>query len=167
MKYTIDDHGRPVIEGKDVFSFIANRIDLSDFIINFDDTILQYNKVCEDNGKDEYKIAESSLGIEIYDQKKWNVPDEYFNIDILELCLSLCSTENERQRVSMEIEMFKERDMLELLSSLIYMIDTFRNNNILWGVGRGSSVASYVLFLLGVHRIDSIKYGLDIHEFLR
>jgi DNA polymerase III alpha subunit len=36
-----------------------------------------------------------------------------------------------------------------------------------WGVGRGSSVASYVLFLIGVHRIDSMKYNLDYKEFLR
>jgi DNA polymerase III alpha subunit len=42
-----------------------------------------------------------------------------------------------------------------------------RSNNIVWGVGRGSSVASYVLYLLGVHKVDSIKYGLDIREFLK
>ena len=35
------------------------------------------------------------------------------------------------------------------------------------GVGRGSSVASYILYLIGVHRIDSIKYNLDWKEFLR
>jgi DNA polymerase III alpha subunit len=40
-------------------------------------------------------------------------------------------------------------------------------NNIIWGVGRGSSVASYVLYLLEVHRVDSMYYNLDIREFLR
>jgi DNA polymerase III alpha subunit len=38
---------------------------------------------------------------------------------------------------------------------------------VLWGVGRGSSVASYCLYILGVHKVDSIKYELDIHEFLK
>ena len=42
-----------------------------------------------------------------------------------------------------------------------------KTNSIVWGVGRGSSVASYVLFLLGVHKIDSVKYNLDWREFLR
>jgi len=37
----------------------------------------------------------------------------------------------------------------------------------IWGVGRGSSVASYVLYLLDVHRIDSMFYDLDPSEFLR
>jgi len=42
-----------------------------------------------------------------------------------------------------------------------------RENGIVWGVGRGASVASYVLYLIGVHRINSIQYGLDWREFLR
>jgi len=50
---------------------------------------------------------------------------------------------------------------------MIYLVDFMRENEIVWGVGRGSSVASYVLYLIGVHRIDSIKFGLDWREFLR
>jgi DNA polymerase III alpha subunit len=42
-----------------------------------------------------------------------------------------------------------------------------RKHNIVWGVGRGSSVASYVLYLIGVHKINSMYYDLDIEEFLR
>ena len=57
--------------------------------------------------------------------------------------------------------------MLDLLFYLKYLVDTMRGNSIVWGVGRGSSVASYVLYLLGVHKVDSIKYDLDINEFLR
>jgi len=48
-----------------------------------------------------------------------------------------------------------------------YFVDTMQANNVVWGVGRGSSVASYVLYLIGVHKIDSIKYNLDWQEFLR
>jgi DNA polymerase III alpha subunit len=54
-----------------------------------------------------------------------------------------------------------------LLFYLKYLVDAMRENKIVWGVGRGSSVASYVLYLIGVHRIDSIKYDLDIKEFLK
>jgi DNA polymerase III alpha subunit len=63
--------------------------------------------------------------------------------------------------------LYQERDLFNLLRYLKYTIDTFRKNNIVWGVGRGSSVASYCLFLLGVHKIDSMYYDLDIAEFLR
>ena len=57
--------------------------------------------------------------------------------------------------------------MIDLLCYLKYLVDTMREHNIVWGVGRGSSVASYCLYLLGVHKIDSIKYELDIREFLK
>ena len=57
--------------------------------------------------------------------------------------------------------------MIDLLRWLKYFVDTMRSNNLTWGVGRGSSVASYVLYLLGVHKVDSIKYKLDLKEFLR
>jgi DNA polymerase III alpha subunit len=49
----------------------------------------------------------------------------------------------------------------------IYIIDPLRKNNSVWGVGRGSSVASYVLYLIGVHKIDSLFFDLDIEDFLR
>ena len=54
-----------------------------------------------------------------------------------------------------------------LLCYLKYLVDTMREHNIVWGVGRGSSVASYCLYLLGVHKINSIKFELDIKEFLK
>jgi DNA polymerase III alpha subunit len=63
--------------------------------------------------------------------------------------------------------MFQERNLFNLLKYLKYLVDTMKSNNVIWGVGRGSSVASYVLYLLGVHRIDSMYYDLDPKEFLR
>jgi len=63
--------------------------------------------------------------------------------------------------------MFQERDMFMILRYLKYLVDTMRKHNIVWGVGRGSSVASYVLYLLGVHRINSLHYDLSIDEFLK
>ena len=50
---------------------------------------------------------------------------------------------------------------------MVYLVDHMRENNIVWGVGRGSSTASYVLFLIGIHKINSIQFGLDWREFLR
>jgi DNA polymerase III alpha subunit len=78
-----------------------------------------------------------------------------------------CNTEKERARVDEELLLFIQHGMFDLLFYLKYLVDTMRENKIVWGVGRGSSVASYVLYLIGVHRIDSIKYDLDIKEFLK
>ena len=95
------------------------------------------------------------------------MPDEYKHMDIAKHVLSLCSTEAELQRCGTELLLFQERNLFDLLRYLKYLVDVMTKNNIVWGVGRGSSVASYVLYLLGVHRIDSMYYNLDIHEFLR
>ena len=57
--------------------------------------------------------------------------------------------------------------MIDVLRYLKYLVDTMRKHKIVWGVGRGSSVASYCLFLIGVHRVDSVLYQLDIKEFLK
>ena len=63
--------------------------------------------------------------------------------------------------------MYLERGLFDLLNFLRYMVQVMRDNNIVWGVGRGSSVASYVLYLIGVHKIDSLYYDLDVTDFLR
>lgn len=113
------------------------------------------------------ELAES---VEWFDQRwqsKWRMPDEYKELDIAEYILGLCKEDYELQRVGAELLLFQERDLFNLLRYLKYLVDTLRKNNIVWGVGRGSSVASYVLFLLGVHKIDSIYYNLDIEEFLK
>lgn len=103
----------------------------------------------------------------VQQQQNWHMPEEYKQLDIAEHVLSLCSTEAELQRCGAELMLFQERNLFDLLRYLKYLVDTMTQNNIIWGVGRGSSVASHVLYLLGVHRIDSMYYNLDIHEFLR
>lgn len=100
-------------------------------------------------------------------QTVWRMPTEYKELDIAAYVLSLCKHDYELQRVGEELLLFQERDAFNLLRYMKYLVDTLRKNNIVWGVGRGSSVASYVLFLLGVHKIDSIFYNLDIEEFLK
>jgi DNA polymerase III alpha subunit len=70
-------------------------------------------------------------------------------------------------RVTEELTEYFGRGMYSLLQYMIYLVDFMRENDIVWGVGRGSSVASYVLYLIGVHKINSIQYDLDWREFLR
>jgi|TARA_R110000764_G_scaffold83036_1_gene163455 DNA polymerase III alpha subunit len=100
-------------------------------------------------------------------QSEWFMPDEYKILLVGDYIQTLCITSEERARVQEELEAYNERGMYPLLQYMIYLVDFMRENNIVWGVGRGSSVASYVLYLIGVHRIDSIQYDLDWTEFLR
>lgn len=97
----------------------------------------------------------------------WFIPEKYKTFDIAKFALDQCKSEVELQRVGDELLKFQERDLFPLLRYLKYLVDTMRKNNIVWGVGRGSSVSSYVLFLIGVHKIDSIFYDLSIDEFLK
>jgi len=100
-------------------------------------------------------------------QSQWFMPDSYRDMDIAEYVLSLCNTQEELQRCGEELLMFQERNLFELLRYLKYFVDTMQDNHMIWGVGRGSSVASYVLYKLGVHKINSMFYNLDPREFLR
>jgi DNA polymerase III alpha subunit len=116
------------------------------------------------------KMAREYMNVEQFDrfcQRAWNMPDEYKNLDIAEYVLGLCSTQEQLQRVGEELMLYQEKDFFDLLRYLKYLVDTMKEHRLIWGVGRGSSVASYVLYLLGVHRIDSMYYDLDVHEFLR
>jgi DNA polymerase III alpha subunit len=168
MRY--DDYNNPIFDDTDILDLIySNRsnklselivdpsvdVDLLKSISEINITIssdIDYSKTPEEKDKDR--------------QNTWFMPEEYKNMDIEGYLVHVCPKEN-YQRLIEELEVYRKKDMLSLLKWLKYFVDTCRSNNILWGVGRGSSVSSYVLFLIGIHKIDSIKYNLDWREFLR
>jgi len=116
------------------------------------------------------ELAVQAVTIEEFDhenQSRWLMPDKYKNLDIAEYVLSLCDSEAALQRVGEELLLYQSRDLFDLLKYLKFLVDLMQENNLIWGVGRGSSVSSYVLYLLKVHRVDSLYYNLDIAEFLR
>jgi len=100
-------------------------------------------------------------------QATWFIPDEYGTMDIAKWALDQCTNETELQRVGEELIKFQERNLFPLLRYCKYLVDTMRKNAVVWGVGRGSSVSSYVLFLIGIHKIDSLRFDLSIDEFLK
>jgi len=116
------------------------------------------------------ELASQAMTVEDFDhqnQDNWLMPDLYKNLDIAEHVLGLCKSEAALQRVGQELLLYQARDLFDLLRYLKFLVDIMKQNNLIWGVGRGSSVASYVLYLLNVHRVDSLHYNLDIAEFLR
>jgi DNA polymerase III alpha subunit len=103
-------------------------------------------------------------------QRIWNMPEKYQDLDIQEYLInrmSLCSNPEYAIRLSHELDLFEQYNLLDLLRYMKYMTDIFRKNNVVWGVGRGSSVASLCLFLLDVHCVDPVAYDISFDEFLK
>jgi len=100
------------------------------------------------------------------DSTKWFIPYEYQSMDIEGFLTNACPKEN-YDRLHRELMLYKKNNMIPVLKTMKYIVDTLRKNNVVWGVGRGSSVSSYALFLIGVHKIDSVKYNLPIEEFFK
>jgi DNA polymerase III alpha subunit len=136
------------------------------------DDVDKFNSVMEEQGMTPLqKYIPLDVDEKTFDgvcQSEWFMPDEYKELDVVAHLYNLCKGDDERfHRVNEELAEFERRGMFDLLRYMIYLVDFMRKNNIVWGVGRGSSVASYVLYLIGVHKIDSIQFGLDWREFLR
>jgi len=168
----LDKYSNPIFSEKDILEAIY-----SGYVFSPNDTFLVEQR------SDDIKQLEEQIGFKFlepyethfevkdYDQacqQVWNMPDDYRTLDIEQWIWQQCPPwDPEHSRVAEELEAYKARNMLDLLRWLKYFVDTCSKQGVVWGVGRGSSVASYILYLIGVHKIDSIKYNLDWQEFLR
>lgn len=121
-----------------------------------------FNKFCD-------LLEVEQLVSDIEYSKKFNIPQHYLELDVEEYIMALVPPADAKRkaRVELELGLFRTRNLYPVLQLLIYIVDTMRKHNLVWGVGRGSSVASYCLYLIGIHKIDSLKYNLDIREFLK
>lgn len=169
----IDNYGRVSITEQEAFNALYTGKIKNLSGITIDGNIDVYNTARLKNA-DSIPELKPEENLEFVDKKffdesnqcNWFMPEEYYP-NLVEMLYGLCNTDEQRDRVTKELELFIQHGMFDLLFYLKYLVDTMKENNIVWGVGRGSSVASYVLFLMGIHKIDSIKYNLDIHEFLK
>lgn len=167
----IDKYGRQIYTEKDICAIYLENPDVNiknmlvSTEVKFDPTL-----DLENTPQLLYHIMDEKLSIEEFDeqcQSNYFIPEEYKNFDIARFVLDQCQSDAELQRAGEELLLYQERDMFMLLRYLKYLVDTMRKNNIVWGVGRGSSVSSFVLFLIGVHKINSLYYDLPIDEFLK
>jgi DNA polymerase III alpha subunit len=168
----LDQYSNPVFNEQDLFDAMYNGHHFSAHDTMLVETRSENIKQLETQlGFKFLEPYETHFEISDYDaacQSLWFMPDDYKILDIEEwIWAQTPPWDPQHTRVAEELAAFKERNMLDLLRWLKYFVDTCRDKNIVWGVGRGSSVASYVLYLIGVHKIDSIKYNLDWQEFLR
>jgi len=119
--------------------------------------------------------TQSNLKLDEFDklnQSNWYMPDTFKNIgdeELLQVIYGLDENgdSNTKARIDYEFNVFRNRNLLNLIRFLMFFVTTCRDNNIVLGVGRGSSVSSYILYLIGIHKVNSIKYNLDFSEFLK
>lgn len=109
----------------------------------------------------------------------FNIENNYKDMDIERFLVKKLKKEIEKkdltdkesllriERIEQELELFKEHGLFDVLSACCFIVDTLRNNKIVWGPGRGSACCSYVLYLIGIHNIDSVEFDLAMNEFLR
>ena len=176
MLLKTDSLGIPRFSNRDLVDMIySGHVDKCHVVLcEQSDDIDKFNSAMEEQGLDKLqKYIPLDVDQKTFDgvcQGEWFMPDEYKDINVYEYVLGKAETpcpQHVQERIWEELHEYKNRGMAPLLRYMIYLVDFMRENDIVWGVGRGSSVASYVLFLIGVHRIDSIKYNLDWKEFLR
>jgi DNA polymerase III alpha subunit len=144
LLYRNKDISDIVFDNPTQFNQFANELDVETLIL-------------EANWSQEFNIPQLSKDIDVEDYVRKLIPNRVDGTDNAEAS----------QRVELELALYKARNLYSILQLMIYIVDMMRKNNLVWGVGRGSSVASYVLYLIGVHKIDSITYNLDIEEFLK
>ena len=165
----IDNLGRCILDTESALEYLYKGGDLFDANLS-DEAVKEFNDTIQKlkDGKRLFRTTNPSKeDFDSKNQSNWYFPDEYKTIDVDKYINELVNTDEERERVNYEMELYRKFNLYTVLRYLIYLVDTMRKNNVVWGVGRGSSVSSYVLYLIGVHKVNSIKYGLDIHEFLR
>ena len=167
-----DKVGFPVFNSQDVFDMIyQGRSDkITELLVEDSADIRQFNSFAESQLNIYNLTISDETDIQSIDkqlQSFWFMPAEYQTIDLETYLLNKCSTSEEKARVIEELAEYNHRDYSMLLRFLIYLVDVMRENKVVWGVGRGSSVASYILYIIGIHKVDSIKYDLDFYEFMR
>ena len=152
-----------------LLSFIRRGYDIS-YVDYITPDIQEYNRLSDVSS--EIQVKNTCGGLD----KSWNLPSEYINLDVFtyvvdkhnQLTIGMSDEEIDMRdmRLADELTKFYGMNLLDLLRTIIYIINTLTNHHQVWGVGRGSSVSSYVLYVIGAHDVDSYEYQLDINEFL-
>lgn len=170
----VDPWGNVILSSEGLVDHLMRGHDLTpDLMADPIPEIQAYNELCQalDHPEDRVHLYNApTISVEESDKTlytNWFTPKPYSEMDVKEWLFERCSTESQILRVIEEYALYEERAMIPVLRFLIYAIEDFRKRDVVWGVGRGSSVASYILYLIGVHKVDSIAFDLDPREFLK
>ena len=166
-------YGQAILSSDNLRELLLQGKNISHLNVVFDDEIKLFEQLQSEllpNTVTFLGAPEETLSFDDFHKKcadEWIFPTEYQNIDVLDWLLKKCQTAEQIQRVEKEYTMYEQRGLVMLLRLFIFLVDYMRSNKYIWGVGRGSSVSSYVLYLIGIHRVDSMRYGFEIEDYLK
>lgn len=166
-------YGQAILSSTHLMELLLQGKNITHLNVVFDEEIEQFQKYQSQLLPDTVvflEAPEEKLSFDEFHQKcsqEWIFPELYKQIDVKTWLLNKCKIQEETNRVNEEYVLYEERDLLMLLRLFIFLVDYMRKNNFIWGVGRGSSTSSYILYLIGIHRVNSIKYDLQIEDFLK
>lgn len=170
---TIRFDGVSIVKPDDVPALLACGIPISKIRVTHEDENVSLHNDRVEASEQLRTDSEEPITIP-YD---WRLPLEYLNLDLAQRIFddfsikSAALSYNEEQkeaafqRIQDELSEIEKRGMVEFTRTIIYVLDTFRSNGIVWGVGRGSSCACYILFVLGLHTVDCVRYDIPLIEF--
>lgn len=169
----INSYGQAILSTDNMIDLLLQGRNISHLNVVFDDDVKLFQKYQSELLSETITFLdapEEKLSFDEFHKQcadEWIFPEIYQKIDVKVWLLNKCKRQDEINRVNEEYALFEERDLIMLLRLFIYLVECMRKNKFLWGVGRGSSVSSYILYLIGIHRVDSIKYDLDIKDYLK
>lgn len=175
VKYCFDDSYLvdPVAIESD--PFLLAKLQRPVYVSHMTPAVRQYNQMSMSS---QPLVVKEAFNDELIDSTKWMMPTAYLEMSISDITERLLDKQSElgledsllderNARIIRELHQYKQADKLELIRLMFYIVDQLTAQSKIWGVGRGSSVSSYVLFLIGVHDIDSVLYDLDFADFMK
>lgn len=135
--------------------------------------------ICEDS--DDARMLYDITGINLIRKKEdnnklchdWDLPPQFLELEIESYLVDKLSSFLESaghhemyiQRFEEELLEMKKRNLEHLFRALVYVIEVLKDSGTVWGVGRGSACSSFLLFLIGIHLVDPVKYAIPASEF--
>lgn len=173
MKTVLDDRilffdGTCQVSSNKIVDLLIHGVPISKIAaLECDDDILEYNRLADE------PMKSGDIQISFAPDFNWQIPSKFANLDISQYLIDVLENRfalnadflKYQERLQIELNEIHVRSLSNLIRALIFVIDYFKTNNVVYGVGRGSSCASLALFLIGVHCIDPIKYSISHLEF--
>ena len=175
VKYCFDDTYLVDPNAIENDPFLLTKLQRPVYVSHMTPTVRQYNQMSMSS---QPLIVKETFDDEKVDAGHWHMPSSYLDMSPRDIVERLLDKQTElglddellvqrNDRIIRELSQYKQADKLDLIRLMFYIVDQMTAHNKLWGVGRGSSVSSYVLFLIGVHDIDSVMYDLDFADFMK
>ncbi len=171
-RYVLDD-GSVVLRRKALLSCIRNGIETGSLTAEKSKEVDRHNKLSKVEKRIRVVEADDKPGeIEPW-RYEWPTPEPFKSANLLETCARRL---NKRSfafedvyviRLAQEIAEIDEREMEGFIRHVWYITADMDARKVVRGVGRGSSCASLVLFLLGVHHVDPVLYDIPFTEFFK